>query len=83
MTQVVATGPGGDLTFSDLLAWLEGLKNPLSKIIFVAKDDLGFQSDLALWVYRPLKQIIKNYSNPLYDLVYIPKWLFSDELFKT
>ena len=65
-----------EVTFQDLLDWLKGLKNPLSKIIFVAKDDLGFQSDLALWVYRPLKQIIKNYSSPTYDLVHIPEGLF-------
>lgn len=74
----VALDAEESLNFQDLLAWLEGLKNPISKIIYIAKKDKGFQANLALWVYRPLKQIIKAYSNPLQDLVNIPRWLFKE-----
>ena len=78
MTAIVESGPGGDISFNDLLAWLDGFTLPLSKVITVAKNDKGFQSYLALWVYRPLKRIIKAYSNPLRDLVHIPWWLFKE-----
>ena len=75
MTEVVM-GPGGELKFSDLLAWLKGMANPLSRVIITASKDKGFQAHLALWVYRPLLQIVENYSRPCYDLIPIPEWLF-------
>lgn len=77
MTAVIE-GTGGSIHFSDLVAWLEGFTLPLSKVISVAKNEKGFQANLALWVYRPLKQIIKAYSSPLRDLVHIPWWLFNN-----
>lgn len=74
MTAVVET-----ITFSDLLAFLRGVKGATSKVITLT-EDRGFQSYLALWVYRPLKQIIKCYSNPVRDLVHIPRWLFDGDV---
>lgn len=54
-----------EITEEDLLAFMEGVKEATSTVIKLTKDK-ALQSYLALWVHKPLKELIEAYTEPEY-----------------
>ena len=57
-----------EVTFQDLLDWLKGLKNPLSKIIFVAKFLQAFPNQKVFSLKKMEKELKIKEVNFIYAL---------------